>query len=432
MKSIALTDSVVVQPQQQHHHHQQNHEHQCREVDDFVLVDADEFIMATADGHDDDEASYDYCDDSYSLHSAPQSLAIDSMALQSIQEQHFFENPASQQPPMLDLEANAELSSSFIDEGGEEEEVHRPIFFEGLSSIHSEQNVNVEMLSCRGGHLLPLYACSPKTNESRDEEEEKVDDAPPCFVDEEGPIISTSIVLSAALEVDEEAIVSHCEISPLAPPPATAEVIIHEQMKNLSIVGNTDHRHVIVNNKDLLNFCPSEGRSDNGSNRSSSNTDDDRSSSSSSSAASASSKKSSPQFSASSSDAATKSASDESFTYDNNNNNVRSRKSNKKRRKKLKLARKAATAAAATAAISSHLSLSSTTNYNNSNNHHHNSNNTRTSQHPGGGSEVRNKKLQRRLKNNNKKQVANIAVVCATESIANFKEECLRKSKKIR
>lgn len=72
MKSIALNDSTIVP----------------HDDDDYVLVQP-----TTVEGQemrlDDDEESYDHCDDVYSLHSAPQSFAIDSQALQRYQDDFF-------------------------------------------------------------------------------------------------------------------------------------------------------------------------------------------------------------------------------------------------------------------------------------------------------------------------------------------------------
>jgi hypothetical protein len=91
----------------------------------------------------------------------------------------------------------------------------------------------------------------------------------------------------------------------------------------------------------------------------------------------------------------------------------------KKRRKQLKLTKKAAAAAAAAAALSHFGSMVGTAPPSSTS-----ARGGATSKGPNGG------KLNKRNASRSRKQIANIAVACATESYASYREECLRKSKK--
>lgn len=339
MRSVALSDSSVVAASRQRAKEQQRQQ----DIDDFV------FVHAAGDEDDgDDEASYDYCDDAYSLHSAPQSFALDCRALQSFQE-HFFENPPPAAAAPNDEEAPLLSFEDVLNESSTDEV---EILLEGLSSIVDEPPDPA--VACR--ELLPSTAA------------ERLLECP--FASEHSTFRpGASDEKKSTLRASSHSYGG--EVCPLQQP--FPKIDAGSIMYSSTGVGSDDC--------DVSRIPSSDEK---------------------------------PHY-----DLTVSTDSNDSVTGSCRG----SRKSNKKRRKQLKLARKAATAAAAAAAISQ-LTLSPTRRHQ-----------TATTLPPpvstAATTATRNKKLQRRLKKSNKKQVANIAVACATESIAAYKEERLRKSKKV-
>lgn len=293
MKSVALMDSV------------QNEE-------DFVLVDV---IDDASISH----SSYDCCDDAYSLHSAPQSLAIDSNAFQTFHDE-FFEAP---------------LLRSFDDDLSciESSAADVEILLQGISSMMSESDFKrlmpepsyAEGINYSGNTWLASEGRtfgSPTSRRMSDVQASLLacDSAPPMAQRRQsGSSVSTQTTLSSSENEDEG-------------------ILGASLYNNSAGVDVRDDITCSMKNQSAL----SGG----------------------------------------------------------------SRLSNKKRRKQMKLAQKAAAAAAAAAALS-HLSIAATR-----------------------MSPARSKQIRRHIQKTNRKQVTNLAVACATESIGNYKEQCLLKSKK--
>lgn len=283
--------------------------------DDYVVVDAGESELFS------DEASYDYCEDAFSLQSAPQSFAIDSIALKTFQDD-FFEQP------------------SFFDGYADETVDEIQILLQGISSFD-------ELDSDKPDAAPPeLSSVSDKSVGNDGEDDESTEGSE---LDE----LSTS---PSAVDVDDD------EEEEEAPAEDSAE----------STAPRDDESR---NDSDLEKSQETLKRSDSLENKLLAMAEE---------------------------------------VDDLMNGTKMGRLTNKKRRKQRKLAKKAAAAAAAAAALSQ-LSLTATTI-------------SKTPTPPRIEKVVRRKlrKVQA-----TKKQVANIAVACATESIAAFREECLLNSKKV-
>ena len=327
MKSVALSESGA-------------HESSGVDNEDFILVQQPATTGSESapwalsfdndDGvDDDDDASYDRCEDAYSIYSAPQSLAIDSNALESFQPDFFSSSPREQSLP------------PFYPSFGEDGE----ILLRGISAIALEATDQSDD-GGRHGRTSAAAAVEPHPFEA------SVESSVSGPSDEE---VGRSIVgaRAAASSSSESSFPDAAEHQPPrvanpAPPLCGSDrLVIDDDDEDPSSSGTDDRTGV--------------GSGGEGT---------------------ASSTKS-------------------------------SRLCNKKRRKQLKLARKAAAAAAAAAALT-HLGGMVATRTSNSGSN--NNNNT--------------PKLKRHATasnaSKNRKQVANIAVACATESLARYREECVQ------
>lgn len=308
MKSVALADSSY-------------HEKE----EDFVLIDVDDAGEETEQFGDE---SYDYCDDVVSLHSASQTFALDSRALQSFQDD-FFENRLD--PAIFNVEED--LSDEI------------QILLDGIAPMMTAR----ETFSHKDDEDSPpdLSAVSERSLAEAEAEEESLSSK---NLGGESPNVSDVPSLDPASADDRE------------------------DLESTTSTQSTRSTHGGMTSDETSSQPRSTGSE-------AAFDDDDDKVQRIADAISAGMMK------------------------------TKSRTCNKKRRKQLKLAKKAAAAAAAAAAFSG---LSS---------YHASSSRNDTT--------PRRKSSRKQLKPS--KQITNIAVACATESLANFKQECLlNHSKKIK
>lgn len=321
MKSVALTESAVQRSDDSHSASAADAEY---DAEDFILVSSSPNAEpATWEVSFEDDASYDRCDDVCSIYSAPQSLAIESNALDSFQKDFFSRggradatNKAAPEDFLLhDFSAMALSSGGIIDLPDED--------------LHD---------------LIASF--------SVDDDGDDVDGRlPPPFETSDSSVSGASNVHESD---DDEDIAKLHPVAWVKAPMVTT-----------------------------LASTPSDKDSNPAS------TDDDG-------------------------DDDLESMLDEAMSRKVSTKPTRLCK--KKRRKQLKLAKKAAAAAAAAAALTHFGSMVGTTPVS--------SRGGASGKHPSGG------KLNKRHASRSRKQIANIAVACATESYASYREECLRKSKK--
>jgi hypothetical protein len=394
MKSVALTESVAV------------HEDPEQHDDDFILVPCSSAHSESAVGAaacwelsfdrssdlqgDDEDASYDRCEDAYSIYSAPQSLAIDSNALESLRKESqggWAESPI--------------IPSDSQGDGGSKTSKMMDDADEFLLRKFSALGLSYSGLNVVGCEHHQRY--DPEGEDDDDEDYDDDDDdmrdliaacasgfvLPPAFdlvVEAEESSVSAGSPIDDGLEMEGDGKSSDDDIGltnlllfpkhqPFVPvtagPKATtaAEEPLMEPV--LADKGDDDPPLALSGDDDII----------------------------------ATRQKASP-----------------------------TRLCKKKRRKQLKLAKKAAAAAAAAAALTHIGSMVATSRDNSSGSRHGNAtsaanNASSTSyKHPNTTSS---KLSSKRQATKSRKQVANIAVACATASYASYREECLlRKTKK--
>lgn len=326
MKSVALTESAV----------QRIDSRSTSAGGDTTECDAEDFILvssspnaesATWEVSFDDDASYDRCDDVCSIFSAPQSLAIESNALDSFQKDFFSRGGA-------DASSNKSATEDFL--------------LHDLSAMGLSSGGIIDLPDDDLRELIASF--------SVDDDDDSIDgQLPPPFETSDSSVSGASNVHDS--DDDDEAIAKLHPVAWGKAPVVTTQT-----------GSPPDHDNNPASSDD--------GRDD----------DDDLAS-----------------------------ILDEAMSRKVSIKPTRLCK--KKRRKQLKLAKKAAAAAAAAAALTHFGGMVGTTPASARGG-------AAGGKHPNGG------KLNKRNASRSRKQIANIAVACATESYASYREECLRKSKK--
>jgi hypothetical protein len=329
MKSVALTESAVQRIDSRST--SGGGDTEC-DAEDFILVSSSPNAeSATWEVSFDDDASYDRCDDVCSIFSAPQSLAIESNALDSFQKDFFSRGGA-------DDSSNKTATEDFL--------------LHDFSALGLSSGGFIDLPDDDLRELIASFSVDD------DDDDDDIDgQLPPPFETSDSSVSGASNVHDS--DDDDEAI---AKLHPVAWGKAPV----------------------------VTTLTGSPPDNDNNPASSDDGTDDD--------------------------DLA--SILDEAMSRKVSIKPTRLCK--KKRRKQLKLAKKAAAAAAAAAALTHFGGMVGTTP----------SSASGRGGASGGGKHPNGGKLNKRTAARSRKQIANIAVACATESYASYREECLRKSKK--
>ena len=293
----------------------------------FVIVDSPQGFSSILE---DDEESYDHCDDAFSFSSLHQNLPVSSLPMESVQD-NFFEPPIGQEVVPPAVPSSPSLLSEYDDDDEEEDDDDPPVF---ATEDYSKMKVVIPRIDSDVEGLCALVSSLP-----------------------------SSFVSSVAHESKNGKAIAE----PLARSPASGESASEEAKQLIPSLSFPSNNQTSRSEDEKEDGCGTTGRGSTEEEEDEAGDDD-------------SADKDEP-------------LEDQTTTS--------SRASKKKRRKQLKLSKKAAAAAAAAAALG-HFTLRSTT--------------------------------PKRKGVKNRKKVANIAVSCAVQSIAEYKEEVERKkiTKKIR
>ena len=307
----------------------------------FVIVDSPQGFSSILE--DDDEESYDHCDDAFSFSSLHQNVPVSSLPMETVQD-NFFEPPIGQEVLPPAGPSTPSLLSDY-DYDDEDDDDDNPAF---ATENSCQLKVVIPHIDSDVEGLCALVGSLPSVSEPGGAlPEDKSAPAP----------------TSTALSTPEPTLLEATTASAIH---SSVSSSFSEYPTGLSSEEDDDDDD---SNKDAsaTAMIPSSGSTDE---------DDD-------------------EVASADKEEETSTTTDLHSTTEPTN----SRLSKKKRRKQLKLAKKAAAAAAAAAALG-HLTLRSTT--------------------------------PKRKGTKNRKKVANIAVSCAVQSIAEYKSEVLKTSKKIR
>ena len=320
MKSIAFNDTSA-----------------AADEEGFVIVDTPPHEFDSPSGLllEDDEESYDHCDDAFSFSSLHQTMPVSSIPMESVQDD-FFEHPLGQEvvPPAVPS------SPSLLSEDDDDDDP--PVF---AMEDSPKLNVIIPHIDSEVERLCALVSSLPSSPNS-------LLGAMPADCDDPVAELSANSIPNSNNTDDN------------------AETTIDSYSTGVMIPSQEDKTE-----EDNSVTPSSSSASGDGATTTTSTTDDDK-------------------------EDDVDSAGTDNNPSDHLENRSIGRVSKKKRRKQLKIARKAAAAAAAAAALGHGLSMRSTP----------------------------------KRKGKNRKKVANIAVSCAVQSIAEYKEEVERAKivKKIR